>query len=125
MPSNVHRFMVDVGVGKKVEQWLRDAGHSIIAVRDINSRASDSEILKRAVEDYRIVLTMDKDFGELVYRLGKAHAGVLVLRMEDAGGEEKMNAVKNILLQHSDKLASNFCVYQDGTLRVSHPPVLP
>ncbi|MFH1993985.1 MAG: DUF5615 family PIN-like protein [Pseudomonadota bacterium] len=119
------KFMVDVGVGKKVEQWLREAGCDVAAVREINPRASDSEILKLAIDDSQIVLTMDKDFGELVYRLGKAHAGVLVLRMEDANGDEKASVVRNILLLHADKLAGNFCVYQDDTLRVSHLPILP
>ena len=90
--------MVDVGVGKKVERWLREAGCDVAAVREIDPRAGDSEILKLAVEDSRIVLTMDKDFGELVYRLGKTHA---------------------------DKLEGNFCVYKEGTLRISRLPILP
>jgi predicted nuclease of predicted toxin-antitoxin system len=117
------KFMVDVGVGKKVERWLREAGYDVAAVREIDPRAGDREILKLAVEDSRIVLTMDKDFGELVYRLGKAHTGVLVLRMEDADGDEKTNIVKDILLQHADKLEGNFCVYKDGTLRISRLPI--
>ncbi len=123
LPSAL-RFIVDVGVSKKVEQYLRDTGCDVTAVREVNPRASDSEMLKLAVEDSRIVMTMDKDFGELVYRLGKAHAGVLVLRMEDANGDEKTNVVRSILLHHADKLEDNFCVYKDGTLRVSHPPIL-
>ncbi len=114
------RFIVDVGVGKEVEQWLQAAGHDVTAVREINPRASDSEILKLAVHESRIVLTMDKDFGELVYRVGKSHAGVLVLRMEDADGNKKTNIVRSIILQHADKLEGNFCVFQDGALRVSH-----
>jgi len=118
---NELRFVVDVGVGKKVERYLREAGCDVTAIRDINPRASDTEILKLAVEESRIVLTMDKDFGELVYRSGKAHAGVLILRMEDADGDAKTAVVGNILRKHSDKLENRFCVYQDGTLRVSHP----
>jgi len=65
---------------------------------------------------------MDKDFGELVYRLGKTHTGVLVLRMEDADADEKTNVVRNIILRHADKLEDNFCFYQDDTLRVSNIP---
>jgi predicted nuclease of predicted toxin-antitoxin system len=98
MPAQELRFMVDVGVGRKVERWLREAGCDVAAVREIDPRAGDSDILKLSVEDSRIVLTMDKDFGELVYRSGKAHA---------------------------DKLKGSFCVYQNNTLRVSHQPTLP
>jgi predicted nuclease of predicted toxin-antitoxin system len=125
MTATELKFMVDVGVGKKVEQWLREAGCDVLAVREINPHAGDKEILKLAEEDSRIVLTMDKDFGELVYLLGKAHTGVLVLRMEDANGDVKMNVVKNILQQHADKLAGNFCAYKDGTLRISRKPISP
>lgn len=60
MSSDNMRFIVDVGVGKKVEGWLREAGFDVVSVRDINPRASDSDILKLAVEECRIVLTMDK-----------------------------------------------------------------
>ena len=121
MSSEPLRFIVDVGVGKKVEGWLRAAGYDVASVRDVNPRASDDDILKKAVEEARIVLTMDKDFGELVYRLGKAHVGVLILRLEDADGNHKVNVMRNIITVHGDKLPGSFCVYQGDTLRVSTP----
>lgn len=75
------KFLIDVGVGKKVENWLRENGYDVLAVRDIDERAKDSKILQFAFETQRMIITMDKDFGELVFNSGKTHAGVLILRL--------------------------------------------
>jgi len=58
------KFLVDAGVGKKVEAWLAQNGYDVKCVRDINPTADDSDILHLAVKENRMVITMDKDFGE-------------------------------------------------------------
>ncbi len=65
------RLLVDVSVGRKSEQYLNAAGHDTVCVRELNARATDVEILELAVLEQRIVITMDKDFGELVYNSGR------------------------------------------------------
>lgn len=112
------RFLVDLGVGKKVEDWLKSQGHEVACVRDLDPRMSDAEILKIAAAEHRMVITMDTDFGELVYNSGLPHAGVLLLRLEDAGSDEKVAAVAGILREHADKISDRFCVYKDGKLRI-------
>ena len=112
------KFLVDVGVGKKVENWLITNGYDVKSVRDINPKANDSEILHLAVKESRMVITMDKDFGELVYNSGKLHSGVLILRLEDANGDKKVMTIKKILSEYSDKLYGKFCVFQGERLRI-------
>ena len=112
------KFLVDVGVGKKVEKWLLENGYDVKSVRDINPKAKDSEILNLAVLESRMVITMDKDFGELVYNSGKLHSGVLILRLEDANGDQKVETVKRILSEYKDKIKNKFCVFQGGRLRI-------
>ena len=112
------RFLVDVGVSKKVEQWLLKNGYNMKAVRDIDTRMDDAKILNIAASENRMVITMDKDFGELVYNSGLAHCGVLLLRLEDAMADEKVVVMEKILTEHSDKLLNNFCVFQNGRLRI-------
>ena len=112
------KFLVDVGVGKKVENWLKGNGFDVLSVRDIDSRAKDSQILRWAVDQQRMIISMDKDFGELVYNSGKHHAGVLILRLEDADGDTKVEVTKKILAEYYDKIESHFCVFQDGRLRI-------
>jgi predicted nuclease of predicted toxin-antitoxin system len=111
------KFLVDVGVGKKVEGWLFNQGYDVKSVRDINPRLPDKEILRIAVSERRMVITMDKDFGELVYNSGLPHGGVLLLRLEDARSDEKVRVLERILEKHSDKLLNKFCVFKDGRLR--------
>ena len=112
------RFLIDVGVSKAVEEWLAHERYDVRAVHQINPHMSDREILQIAATEDRVVITMDKDFGELVYRLKRPHTGVLLIRMAEARGDEKLAAIQQILRNHSDKLHGRFCVYQNHRLRV-------
>ena len=90
------RFLVDVGVSRKVEEWLLRNGYDLRAVRDINPKMEDDKILSIAVSENRMVVTMDKDFGELIYNSGLPHSGVLLLRLEDAESDEKVKTIEKI-----------------------------
>jgi len=59
--------MVDVGVGKNIEAWLQSEGFDTVAIRDLDPRMSDVDALELAFSEDRIIVTMDKDFGELAY----------------------------------------------------------
>lgn len=110
--------MVDVGVSIKVEDFLIQNRYDTLCVRNLNPRMPDSEILELATKEKRIVITMDKDFGELIYNSGKNHSGVLLLRLEDETADNKLNTVKMIFETHLNDLENNFCVYQNGRLRI-------
>ena len=112
------RFLVDVGVGKKVEEWLTSHGYDALFVRHIDSKMKDKDILRLAVSESRMVITMDKDFGELVYHSGKGHSGVLLLRLEEATGDEKAMVVQRIMEDFSRELEGGFCVFENGRLRI-------
>lgn len=118
MAKNNLKFLVDVGVGKKVESYLFVSEYDVKSVRDIDHKMKDSEILKIANEEKRIVITMDKDFGELIFNSGLAHYGVLLLRLDSSNGEEKVIIIKEILTNYEDRLQNNFCVYQNSRLRI-------
>jgi predicted nuclease of predicted toxin-antitoxin system len=112
------QLLVDADVGMAVVDWLRGAGYDTKAVREVDPRMRDDAILAWAVSEQRLVITMDKDFGELVYHSGQRHAGVLLLRLEDAPSAEKVRVVREIFSKHGDELASRFSVYQGGRLRI-------
>lgn len=76
------------------------------------------QILSSAVNEKRIVATMDMDFGELVHNSGRPHRGVLLLRVEEQDRKAKVMTVSRILEEHADKLGNPFCVYQSGRLRI-------
>ncbi|HHX87030.1 MAG TPA: DUF5615 family PIN-like protein [Firmicutes bacterium] len=112
------KFLVDVGVSIKVEYWLIEQGYDTKSIRAIDPRMPDRKILKIAVQEKRMVLTMDKDFGELVYNSGLPHAGVLLLRVENCNSEEKLSIVERILRKYRDSIHGKFCVYKDNKLRI-------
>ena len=59
---------------------LRDDGHDVTHVLEKIAGATDDEVLLAAYDEGRILLTEDKDFGELVYRLKKPSRGIILLR---------------------------------------------
>ncbi len=110
--------MIDVGVGRSVEEFLKAAGHEVLSVRELDPRMRDVDILDLAAREGCLVITMDKDFGELVFRTGRKHAGVLLLRLEGARGREKVAVVEEIFASYGEELVGSFSVYQSGKLRV-------
>ena len=78
------RFVVDVNAGLAVAESLRNAGHDTIFAGDLDWQMPDGDMLSLACREKRIILTMDTDFGELVYRLRQPHAVVLLLRLPGA-----------------------------------------
>ena len=112
------KFLVDVGVGRGVEDFLKESGFDVKTVRDIDPKAKDSEILQIAANERRMIVTMDKDFGDLVYRSGKRHTGILLLRLEAATGDQKVKVVEQIIRVFKKEIKNRFCVYQDDRLRI-------
>lgn len=58
------------------------------------------------------------DFGELVFRLGKPHKGVILLRLEDERSENKITVLQRVLDSFSDNLVNNFLIVTEETVRI-------
>ena len=112
------KIVVNVGVGVAVEETLRELGHDVVSVRNIDPRMGDREIVDMAARDGRLVITVDKDFGELVFREETNNAGGVLLRLEEATGAEKAEVVRRVFEEHTDLLRDRFAVYQSGRLRI-------
>lgn len=112
------RFIVDESTGAAVVECLRGAGHDVLAVAETMPRAGDPDILTRALSEGRILVTNDKDFGELVFRSGQAHSGVLLLRLHDESAASRVRVVLTVLEQYADRLPSCFTVATEGYVRI-------
>ena len=110
--------LVDVSAGRTIADLIRSLGHDTAFVRDRDSAMPDADILAWAVAEGRLVVTMDKDFGDLVYRSAQPHAGILLLRLEAARTPEKTRIVTDIFAAHAADLPGHFSVYQNGRLRI-------
>ncbi len=113
-------FVIDMGVGKTIEDYLASIGNTTLRILDENMEMPDDEIIHFAVSKNAVIVTMDKDFGELIFKNKIAHTGVLLLRLEDADNEEKLSAIQHILsISSPTQLQNNFCVYKNGKLRIN------
>src|SRR5436305_6857881 len=76
------RFLANENFPGSAVESLAAAGHDIVWVRSIAPGASDADVLARAVREQRILLTFDKDFGELALASGLPRlCGIVLLRM--------------------------------------------
>jgi predicted nuclease of predicted toxin-antitoxin system len=112
------RLLVNVSLGLSLESWIRESDHDAVFVREIDPRLSDAAILQQAQQEDRIVVTMDKDFGELVFRSRHPHRGVLLLRFEEQSASASVPILSEILERHAARLQGSFAVYQNGHLRI-------
>ena len=78
---------------------------------------ADRNILKVAVAEERVVLTNDRDFGELIFRLRQAHAGVIYLRLSRFALEAIVNALVRVLTEHAHQLGQ-LPVVNDRSVRI-------
>lgn len=65
------KFLADECCDAKLVKKLRDAGHNVLYVMENAPGSTDTEVLEKAFIEERVLITEDKDFGELVYRLKK------------------------------------------------------
>ncbi len=112
------RFLVDECTGPAVARWLRDLHYDVFSVYDENRGLDDESILQRANRDNYILITNDKDFGELIFRMGRPHKGVILLRLDDERAENKVAVLQRVFKSYSNKLANNFIVVTERTVRI-------
>ena len=112
------RFLVDECTGPKVTKWLKGEGHETFSVYDVSKGMTDESVLKYANDNNQVLITNDKDFGELVFRLLIPHKGIILLRLEDERFENKITVLRKLLKLYSDDLPNNFVVVTERTVRV-------
>ena len=99
------KFLADMGISMTTVQWLRNNNHDVIHVRERNmQRASDSQILREAYREERIVLTMDLDFGHLVAISREKLPSVIIFRLGDERPNNIDNRLGDVLQESSDAL---------------------
>jgi predicted nuclease of predicted toxin-antitoxin system len=115
-------ILADECVAAEVVARLRADGHDVEAAGDSAAGATDDDVLARAAAAGRILLTADKDFGELVHRLGRAHAGVVLLRLAGMPPADRTEAVSAVFRDRAAELPGNFAVVEPDVVRIRRPP---
>jgi predicted nuclease of predicted toxin-antitoxin system len=116
------RFLADESCDFIVVRALRSSGHDVAAVSEIFPRAEDSEVINLALREKRILLTEDKDFGQLVYSHGLESIGVIFLRFPSQARRQVAGDLTRLVKQEGDKLIGSFVVVQPGRIRIGRKP---
>jgi predicted nuclease of predicted toxin-antitoxin system len=115
------RFLVDRCAGQRLAESLRADGHDVVDVREWGADPGDRQILMRAVEENRILVTMDKDFGLLVFARGERHRGLV--RLPDVPAARRIGLLRDVLTRHAADLEAGAVITVRGErIRVSRPP---
>ena len=112
------RFLVDESTGYLIAKHLIDAGYDAEAVVDILPQASDKDILAYAVHEDRIVVTNDKDFGDLVFLAHLEHRGIILLRTEDYRSTSRWQILEKTIHLYGARLRRAFTVITDEGVRI-------
>lgn len=113
------RFIVDECTGDEVAEWLKNQGFEVFSVFKEKRGAEDEWIIEKAVKENYVIITNDKDFGELVFRKGKNHKGVVFLRLKDETVKNKISVIKKILELFENDISKNFIVASEDFVRIS------
>ncbi len=104
-------FLADESRAGPVIRALREAGHDV-----------DEQVLERAVNEKRVLITEDRDFGELVYARGRSSAGVILVRFHSRAGRAKPATVVEAVAKLGARLRDAFTVVEPGRVRISGRP---
>jgi len=112
------RFLANENFPLRSVNRLREAGHDVKAIAEDSPGAKDSEVLARAANEHRVVLTFDRDYGQLIYRRRlPVPAGVVYFRFAPATPEEPAEHLLELLPVASVSLTGKFTVVERGRVR--------
>lgn len=112
------KFVADEGVDAPIVALLREQGFDVIYIAEVAAGSPDDIILAYANEEERVLITRDKDFGELVFREQKVHTGIILNRLYELSIEEKAKLVLEVIQEFGDELLGSFTVIQPGKVRI-------
>jgi predicted nuclease of predicted toxin-antitoxin system len=116
------RIIANENIMATVVSELRGRGHDVLSVKESMTSAKDEIILAKAQAEDRLVLTHDKDFGELAFRFGlPSTSGVLLIRLSGSGRQIDIEQVLKVIESRAD-WTGHFSVVSRGRVRMRPLP---
>jgi predicted nuclease of predicted toxin-antitoxin system len=115
-------YVADESVAGPIIERLRADGLTVLSIRELAPGITDDEVLARANSVQAVLLTEDKDFGELVWQHGAVHPGVVLIRLSGLSGEQRAETVSQFICDHAAELAGAFSVVSAGGIRIRTKP---
>lgn len=112
------QILADENIPGSAVQLLRESGHDVLWISETSPGVADREIMRVAVETQRIIITFDKDFGELaVTGENKNPPGIILLRISKPSPAETAKSVCRILDSREDWIG-HLTVVDDAHIRM-------
>jgi predicted nuclease of predicted toxin-antitoxin system len=120
-------IIADESVDTPVVARLRMDGHTVISIQEESPGITDEAVLERANREGAVLLTADKDFGELVFQMARAHHGVVLLRIDAMAQQAKGDYATAVFQQYGNQFLGTFSVVAPGGVRIRPvtPPAAP
>lgn len=112
------KLVADENIDSPIIVELRKAGYSVLSIAGMFPQAADDQVLRLANHEKAILLTADKDFGELIFRLKQTAYGVILVRLAGLAPEDKSKRILSCLKEYQEELAANFTVISRRSIRI-------
>lgn len=111
-------FVADENIDTDIIESLRKYGINIISISEDHPSIPDSDVLEISNRHKAVLITADKDFGELVFRRGEVSEGVILLRIFGISQEQKASLVLEVFKNHLNEFRGCFTVITKDKIRV-------
>ncbi len=111
-------LLADESIDKPIVDRLRQDSHNVLYIAELDPSIDDDTVLRRANQNGALLITADKDFGELVFRLGRIHAGVVLIRLAGLSPQAKARIVSATFANRGNELLNAFSVISPGRVRI-------
>lgn len=111
------KFLLDENIGSSVAHHLKEMGHDVIWVGEDLQGLEDELILAKAFREKRILITLDQDFGQLVFLYLRPHCGVVLLKPWHDSVETRIELIKQLLKKYGGYLTDKFVVVSEKKTR--------
>ena len=110
-------FLADENIPLNVVMGLQREGVTIVSASRLCPGSDDGHLLVLAKKQRRIIVTFDKDFGEMIFKKRKQSYGVILLRIHPQTEEYILSILRKILAMHIE-FTHSFCVVEPSRIRV-------
>ncbi|MEZ4775677.1 MAG: DUF5615 family PIN-like protein [Bacteroidia bacterium] len=112
------KFLADENTDGIMVALLRQKGFTVLDIKELSPGIDDIEVLKMANQENAILITEDKDFGELVYRLKMVNHGVMLIRLSGWESSQKGKYVAEVIDRHKEQFWDSFSVISTDKIRI-------
>lgn len=112
------KLLADANVERALVNGLRERTHDVLWAVDLSPGTPDDVLLAQARAEDRVILTNDLDFGELVFRLGLANVGILLLRYRVGSSAELVALLESHWPEIEHRVRGHFVVATNSKLRI-------